>query len=31
LTNEGEYDNVDKVTPFIPTEEATVNQEQENE
>ena len=23
LTNEGEYDNVDKVTPFIPTEEAT--------
>lgn len=27
LTNEGEYDNVDKVTPFIPTEEATVNQE----
>ena len=31
LTNEGEYDNVDKVKPFIPTEEATVNQEQENE
>ena len=31
LTNEGEYDNVDKVMPFIPTEEATVNQEQENE
>lgn len=29
LTNEGEYDNVDKVTPFIPTEEATVNQENE--
>ena len=27
LTNEGEYDNVDRVTPFIPTEEATVNQE----
>lgn len=29
LTNEGEYDNVDKVTPFIPTEEASVNQENE--
>ena len=29
LTNEGEYDNVDKVMPFIPTEEASVNQENE--
>lgn len=30
LTNEGEYDNVDKVTPFISTEEeASVNQENE--
>lgn len=29
LTNEGEYDNVDKVTPFIPNEEASVNQENE--
>ena len=29
LTNEGEYDNVDKVAPFIPTEEAAVNQENE--
>ena len=27
LTNEGEYDNVNKVTPFIPTKEASVNQE----
>lgn len=27
LTNEGEYDNVDKVTPFIPTKEVSVNQE----
>lgn len=29
LTNEGKYDNVDKVMPFIPTEEASVNQENE--
>ena len=29
LTNEGEYDNVDKVAPFILTEEASVNQEKE--
>ena len=29
LTNEGEYDNVEKVMPFIPTEEASVNQENE--
>lgn len=29
LTNEGEYDNVDKVMPFIPAEEASVNQENE--
>lgn len=27
LTNEGEYDNVDKVMPISPTEEASVNQE----
>lgn len=27
LTNEGEYDNVNKVTPFISTKEVSVNQE----
>jgi len=29
LTNEGEYDNVDKVKPFIPTKGAPINQENE--
>ena len=25
LTDEGEYDNVDKVNPFIPTKETPIN------
>ena len=31
LTNEGEYDNVDKVAPFISTAEASVNQGNERD